>query len=197
MDHYCKNHPDRKSRKKCHHCSKYICSECELHYLGQTFCSFSCLTKAMLKSILALFNIKPKTAAARRASIIHRIHIKPVKVFLYLILAIIAISVWLSLRNLSKEIRLLRIEQQNNLISTGKFPALQTDLTEFNIKKTPDAMVLSSTIDITGEAADSIIAAMTATIKQKIVTYDFARLMEGAKEVRCSEFGEAIVKNLA
>jgi len=46
------------------------------------------------------------------------------------------------------------------------------------------------------EAADAIIAAMDKTIGQKIVTYDFARLMEGAKEVKCSEFGDALVKNL-
>jgi isocitrate dehydrogenase len=37
---------------------------------------------------------------------------------------------------------------------------------------------------------------MQKTIRQKIVTYDFARQMEGAKEVKCSEFAEAIVKNM-
>jgi isocitrate dehydrogenase len=46
------------------------------------------------------------------------------------------------------------------------------------------------------EAADAIIAAMDKTIGQKTVTYDFARLMEGAKEVKCSEFGDALVRNL-
>jgi isocitrate dehydrogenase len=46
------------------------------------------------------------------------------------------------------------------------------------------------------EAADAIIAAMDKTIGQKIVTYDFARLMEGANEVRCSEFGDALIRNL-
>jgi len=46
------------------------------------------------------------------------------------------------------------------------------------------------------EAADAIIAAMDKTIGQKTVTYDFARLMEGAKEVKCSEFGDALIKNL-
>ena len=46
------------------------------------------------------------------------------------------------------------------------------------------------------EAADLIIRALEKTIKTKVVTYDFARLMEGAKEVKCSEFGEAIVKNM-
>jgi len=46
------------------------------------------------------------------------------------------------------------------------------------------------------EAADLIIAAMDKTIGQKTVTYDFARLMEGAKEVKCSEFGDALISNL-
>jgi isocitrate dehydrogenase len=46
------------------------------------------------------------------------------------------------------------------------------------------------------EAADAIIGAMDRTIAQKTVTYDFARLMEGATEVKCSEFGDALIKNL-
>ena len=46
------------------------------------------------------------------------------------------------------------------------------------------------------EAAESIIKAMDKTIQQKTVTYDFARGMEGAKEVKCSEFGNAIIANL-
>ncbi|HEY0253351.1 MAG TPA: NADP-dependent isocitrate dehydrogenase, partial [Kofleriaceae bacterium] len=45
------------------------------------------------------------------------------------------------------------------------------------------------------EAADLIIKGMDGAIAAKTVTYDFARLMEGAKEVKCSEFGEAIVKH--
>jgi isocitrate dehydrogenase len=47
-----------------------------------------------------------------------------------------------------------------------------------------------------GEAADLIIKGLENSIKAKVVTYDFARLMEGAKEVKCSEFGDAIVKNM-
>ena len=42
------------------------------------------------------------------------------------------------------------------------------------------------------EAADRIIAAMDRVIAAKTVTYDFARQMEGAKEVKCSEFGAAL-----
>src|SRR3954463_14227269 len=46
------------------------------------------------------------------------------------------------------------------------------------------------------EAADDIVRALEATIADKIVTYDFARLMEGATEVKCSEFASAIVDRL-
>jgi len=45
------------------------------------------------------------------------------------------------------------------------------------------------------EAADAIIRAMDRTIGQKVVTYDFARLMEGAKKVKCSEFADALISN--
>src|SRR3954454_13186607 len=46
------------------------------------------------------------------------------------------------------------------------------------------------------EAADDIVRALEATIADKIVTYDFARLMEGATEVKTSEFASAIVDRL-
>jgi isocitrate dehydrogenase len=46
------------------------------------------------------------------------------------------------------------------------------------------------------EAADAIIGAMDRTIAAKTVTYDFARLMDGAREVRCSEFADELIKHL-
>jgi len=46
------------------------------------------------------------------------------------------------------------------------------------------------------EAATTIYAAMSATIGEKLVTYDLARLMEGAREVKCSEFGTAIIAHM-
>ena len=46
------------------------------------------------------------------------------------------------------------------------------------------------------EAADDIVRALEATIAERIVTYDFARLMEGATEVKTSEFAAAIVDRL-
>ena len=44
-----------------------------------------------------------------------------------------------------------------------------------------------------GEAADLIVKGMEGAVAAKTVTYDFARLMEGAKEIKCSEFGDAII----
>ena len=46
------------------------------------------------------------------------------------------------------------------------------------------------------EAADLIIKGMNGAIQAKTVTYDFERLMEGAKLLKCSEFGSAIVNSM-
>ena len=46
------------------------------------------------------------------------------------------------------------------------------------------------------EAADAVINSMDKTIGQKIVTYDFARMMPGATKVKCSEFGDALIRNI-
>ncbi|MGF6242917.1 MULTISPECIES: NADP-dependent isocitrate dehydrogenase [Paraburkholderia] len=46
------------------------------------------------------------------------------------------------------------------------------------------------------EAADIIIKSMEASILQKRVTYDFARLMEGATQVSCSGFGQVLIENM-
>jgi len=46
------------------------------------------------------------------------------------------------------------------------------------------------------EAADLVIKGVDGAIGSKTVTYDFARLMEGAKEVKCSEFGDAVIAKM-
>ncbi|HUI03804.1 MAG TPA: NADP-dependent isocitrate dehydrogenase [Acidimicrobiales bacterium] len=67
-------------------------------------------------------------------------------------------------------------------------------------KVNPGSVILSGVLMFEhlgwADAAADIVAAMEATIAEKIVTYDFARLMEGATEVKCSEFAAAIVDRL-
>ncbi|WP_233831836.1 NADP-dependent isocitrate dehydrogenase [Paraburkholderia sp. ZP32-5] len=46
------------------------------------------------------------------------------------------------------------------------------------------------------EAADLIISSMEKSIQQKRVTFDFARLMEGATQVSCSGFGQVMIENM-
>src|SRR5512136_2418461 len=46
------------------------------------------------------------------------------------------------------------------------------------------------------EAADLVIKGMDRAIGSKTVKYDFARLMDGATEVKCSEFGDAVIKHM-
>ncbi len=67
-------------------------------------------------------------------------------------------------------------------------------------KVNPGSVILSGVMMLEHlgwqEAADSIIKSLDKTITNKTVTYDFARLMEGAKEVKCSEFADLLIKNL-
>jgi len=67
-------------------------------------------------------------------------------------------------------------------------------------KVNPGSLILSGEMMLRymgwTEAADAIISAMDAAIASKHVTYDFARLMDGATEVKCSEFADVIIANL-
>ena len=67
-------------------------------------------------------------------------------------------------------------------------------------KVNPGSVVLSGEMMLRymgwTEAADLIIKGMDGAIGAKTVTYDFARLTEGAKEVKCSEFADAVIGNM-
>ncbi|NSL51271.1 NADP-dependent isocitrate dehydrogenase [Calidifontibacillus erzurumensis] len=67
-------------------------------------------------------------------------------------------------------------------------------------KVNPSSVILSGVLMLEhlgwNEAAKLVITAMEKTIESKVVTYDFARLMEGATEVKCSEFGNELIKNM-
>ncbi len=67
-------------------------------------------------------------------------------------------------------------------------------------KVNPGSLILSGVLmlEYLGwyAAADMIVESISKTIGQKRVTYDFARLMDGATELKCSEFGDALIENL-
>ena len=67
-------------------------------------------------------------------------------------------------------------------------------------KVNPSSLILSGVMMLTymgwKEASDLIWQSLVATVKQRTVTYDLARQIEGAREVKCSEFAQAIVDNI-
>ncbi|WP_035045169.1 NADP-dependent isocitrate dehydrogenase [Anoxybacillus flavithermus] len=67
-------------------------------------------------------------------------------------------------------------------------------------KVNPSSVILSGVMMFEhlgwNEAAKLIIDSMEKTIASKVVTYDFARLMEGATEVKCSQFADALIQNM-
>ncbi|MEC8467520.1 MAG: isocitrate/isopropylmalate family dehydrogenase, partial [Pseudomonadota bacterium] len=68
-------------------------------------------------------------------------------------------------------------------------------------KVNPSSVILSGEMMLRyigwKEAADLVIRGVEGAIASKKVTYDFARMMEGSTEVKCSEFGEEIVANMS
>ena len=67
-------------------------------------------------------------------------------------------------------------------------------------KVNPGSLILSAVMMLEymmwKEAAETIVRAVAATMKQKKVTYDLARMMEGAHELSTSGFAEAVVANM-
>lgn len=67
-------------------------------------------------------------------------------------------------------------------------------------KVNPGSVILSGAMMFEymawNEVSEKIKSSLEKTILQKTVTYDFARLMEGAKELKCSEFAEAMIRNM-
>jgi isocitrate dehydrogenase len=67
-------------------------------------------------------------------------------------------------------------------------------------KVNPSSVILSGVLMLEHlgwtEAAELVMNSIEKTIASKVVTYDFARLMEGATEVKCSEFGDELIKNM-
>jgi isocitrate dehydrogenase len=68
-------------------------------------------------------------------------------------------------------------------------------------KVNPGSLILSAEMMLRyigwHEAADLIITGMEGAIQAKTVTYDFARLMKGAQEISCSDFGRALIKHMS
>ena len=67
-------------------------------------------------------------------------------------------------------------------------------------KVNPGSVILSGEMMLRhmkwNEAADLVVKGMDGAIGSRRVTYDFARLMDGATELKCSEFGDEIIKNM-
>ena len=90
----------------------------------------------------------------------------------------------------------------NYLTGTAVFEATHGTAPKYanQDKVNPGSLVLSSEMMLRymgwREAADKIIAGLEKTIATKVMTYDFARLTDGARLVRCSEFADHIIANM-
>ncbi len=99
-------------------------------------------------------------------------------------------------------LRKLEPPREGHRIRTAHFEATHGTAPKYagQDKVNPGSVILSGAMMFEHlgwqPAADLISRGMEQTIRQKRVTYDFARLMEGATELRCSQFGDAVIENM-
>lgn len=163
MDHTCHNHPNVKTTKRCACCKKYICAQCSIPFMDRQFCSWSCLFKSAFSSTRALFKKSPgeKKSIFRQHATFNGALFWGIALVL-----LIAAALTLGVINIYRD-----------TTEAQKYKAARETVEDFSashisglISEQPDAMVLSNTINIVGEAADSIIISMKVNGKVMAVT---------------------------
>ncbi len=190
MEHFCKNHPEIKSRKRCQYCHAYVCDECQLQFMQRTFCSLRCLFKGLLQAAAVMAKYSGKKPLFKRKPRLPRIQLRFSRVFVDLVFAVLILAILLSLRSLSKEIRLLRLSQSGQMGESKPAHDAAAD-SGFVVTKGPDAMVLENTITIAGEAAENVMLSLIVNDRITAVTlpqknkfqFENVRLSYGNNEI--------------
>ncbi len=163
MDHYCHNHPNVKTTKRCACCKKYICAPCSIPFLERHFCSWSCLLKSVRTSTFALFR---KSPGEKKSVIRERMKLNMAMFWGVCLLLLIVTALTLGM------LKIYQDGQERRKYQTAKETV--EDFPESHISgiisQQPDAMVLSNTIDLAGEAADSIIISLKVNGRLMAVT---------------------------
>lgn len=187
MDFYCQNHPNKKTRKKCYHCGKHICADCQIHFYRHVFCSARCLFLSLVSALYELLKPRKKSKSQVRKSK-GPSHLGAPHYWGILLTVAIVAALALSIHSIATSIREIR---WNNLITeTVDTNTADSTITGI-ITSSPDARVTKNNVDIAGEAADSLIISlkvngvMTAAVlpeKGKFVFHD-VELKIGANEI--------------
>jgi len=102
MDHFCKNHPEQKTKKRCSYCKDYVCPECLRIFLGAPFCSFSCLVRAVLRDGGEALHLRPGRGKKAQKRII-----KPFPWLLHLLYIVLFLLIWHQFHEMRRELAAL------------------------------------------------------------------------------------------
>jgi len=155
MNLYCQNHSDRKTRKKCFHCGKPICTDCQIPFYKHVFCSFSCLRRSLAGAIFELFKLKKNPLARQAARPVFSLSLLHLVVSALTLLILSAL--FLSFRTL---IRSAEETLWNKSISETVDKKQVDSIIEGMITESPGARVTKNNIVISGQAADSLIISL-------------------------------------
>lgn len=174
--HYCHNHPQVKTRRRCFQCGKYICRECEKLFLQRSFCSWTCLRRALLRATTTLIKLPAETSGFSRK---FHAHIRDHGVQYFTLVFIAAV--------LAAPALLIVLQDRRTHEGT---PALTTADTV--TAALVNAQAEANTVRISGEAADSIIIAVrvngritaVGTAQDGKFLFENIRLDQGDNEIQ-------------
>ncbi len=167
MESACKNHPDRESQVKCSHCQAVICPDCQLSILHRTYCSWTCLVKAIGVSIekfalLAIDYLKNKNIFSRR-NLIDLVLVAGV-----LMSIILGITNLRTIHRISQKIDGVKTTGQTTIDSLAKQIDTLTVFTPLS-----GGMILQNRLDIEGETEENRIVSLSSNgqlVEAKIAT---------------------------
>jgi peptidoglycan/xylan/chitin deacetylase (PgdA/CDA1 family) len=189
MAHVCKNHPEASTRKRCYQCRAYICSDCQRIFLGQNYCSSSCIRHALSSQARTLLSsFLPWKTGKKWPALLWHIFSRAGIHIVYLSLFFL---IWRSL-------------QQNRPLPVASVPSLPQptvrdtlpDRSPVTLSEPIAALVTSNIIDIAGEAADNIVVSLLINGKVEAVTISEKGHFGFNKIKLSSDVNEVIVRGL-
>jgi len=166
MAHVCKNHPEIVTRKRCRQCRAFICPECTRSFFARPFCSPRCLLRSLLQEASAFWTTPaaPKTKRKRGASLAAH----GARWLFPLITLSLFLMIWLSLRDLAREVAAWK---PSSLPAPA--PTLQDsvlDRSRIQWSQPQQARISENRITIVGEAADNISLSLLVNQELRAVT---------------------------
>lgn len=157
---YCENHPEVVANLTCSQCKKRICYNCKIEAFGHIFCSMQCVA-VLLAMEMVRFVFRAASGVMRGIlSIFHWLGKRSRRGWVELILGLGILVCFYFIRKLTREINLLEVEGEGRLTADVVIDTTQIPPPKI-VQPSEEGMVISNTLNITGEAGVNQIVSLS------------------------------------